>query len=160
MIPCRVCREHLPGYISRELSPAARSQVAAHIETCDACYAAYVQQRELTSELTRTLPELGGARPRLDHIWAGIEADIRQPKRTTIKLDQARYSLAVLLLMIALLLPWTIRSHQFSLPTPPTPDVVNTPSTPVAISLVKAVDEITPPVQPNHAPVMGATDIP
>ncbi len=159
MISCRVCREHLPGYISRELTTAARSQVAEHIQTCNACYAVYVHQRELSSELSRTLPGLGSPLPSLERIWAGVEAEMRAPKRQSISLEQARYSLAVVLLVIALLLPWSIRAHQFNLPTPPTPAALNTPSTPAVVS-AKTTSEITPPVQPNHAPVRGATDTP
>lgn len=159
MIACRVCREHLPGYIARELAPAVRSQVAEHIQTCDACYAAYVHQRELSSELSRTLPGLGNPLPSLDRIWAGVEAEMRAPKRPTISFEQARYSVAVVLLMIVLLLPWSLRAHQFNLPTPPTPDTVNTPATP-AVLTAKTTSEFLPPVQPNHAPVLGATDTP
>ena len=158
MISCRICREHLPGYISRELSTAARSQVAAHIQTCDACYAVYVQQRNLSSELARTIPALGNPLPRFDRIWAGVEADLRQPKRQPMRLDQARYTMIVLLLMIALLLPWSIRAQQFNLPTPPTPAALNTPATPIAISMAKYTLEVTP--QSNHAPIRGATDTP
>lgn len=160
MITCRVCREHLPGYIARELSHAARSQVAAHIQTCDTCYAAYVKQRELGGELARTLPALGGAHPRLDQIWAGVQADMRQPKRQPIRQEQARYSIAVLLLVIALLLPWSMRSSAFTLPTPPTPAGLATPSTPVAAVFARYTLDLTPPALSNHAPEMGATNTP
>lgn len=160
MMTCRFCREHLPGYIARELTPAARSQVAAHIQTCNACYAAYVQQREVSGELARTLPALGGALPRLDRVWTGIQADMQQPKRAPIRHNQAGYTLIALLLMITLLVHSSLNARHFSLPTPPTPAALNTPSTPVAAVLVTYTVRFTPPVQPNHAPVMGSTDTP
>lgn len=158
MISCRVCREHLSGYVSRELPTALRTQVAAHIDSCDACYAQYAQMREVSSELARTLPTLGT--PRMDKMWAAVESDLRHPRRETPRIDQVRYSVIVIVLLIAFLMPWTLRAQQSELPTPPTPAAGTPLGTPVAAVLVKVNDAVTPPLQSNYAPSMGATDSP
>lgn len=163
MITCRTCREHLPGYFDRDLSPKLRAEVAEHLQNCDACYAASVQQRDLSRELARSLPTLGSPVSGLDRIWSAVQADMAQPRREPELLEKARYSVVALIFIIALLLPWTVRGHRLALPPPPTPAISTPKGTPVGVAFAPytiTFSSLTPPIQSNNAPELGATDTP
>jgi anti-sigma factor RsiW len=157
-LSCRQCRKLLPGYIGRELTPRQRERVSRHLNTCAECYVALAEQRQLVHELTYSLPRIGASEPRLDKIRAGIMADMRQPEpsksgRARLMRTQARYSFAALVLMIALLLPWSIQSRAFALPTPPQPETTTPQGTPVVLaSATEEAPTLTATLVSNYAP--------
>ncbi|HVU10763.1 MAG TPA: zf-HC2 domain-containing protein [Phototrophicaceae bacterium] len=162
-ISCRECRVLLPGYIQRDLTPKQRERVSRHLNTCSECYAAYEEQRVIVRELAINLPRIGSDHAPLDQIRAAVMAEIAQPKppRRTARL-QARYSVAVLVLMVMLLLPWTFRSYAAEPPpTQPRPENA-TPSATVMVvaSATEAANTLTATLQSNYAPISGATDTP
>ncbi len=162
-ISCRQCRALLPGYIQRELAPRQRERVSRHLSSCAACYVAYQEQRQLIRELTVNVPRIGGDAPHLDEIRAAIMAEMAQPaaRKPKARMYQARYSLAALILMIAVLLPWSMQSRSFSLPTPPQPVNVTPQGTAVVAAVLPTqAATLTATLQSNYAPSFGATDTP
>jgi anti-sigma factor RsiW len=161
---CRQYKALLPGYIERELSPKQRERVSRHLSSCAECYVAYTEQRQIVRELAISLPRIGashgeGQAPRLEKIRAGVMSEMRQPK-PTVRLYQARYSLVALILIVTLLMPWTMRGQAFPLPTPPQPEQVNPPGTPVVALPTADAATLTATLQSNYAPQPGATDTP
>lgn len=163
MITCRTCRNHLPAYLHRELPPKLRAEVAEHLQDCDACYALSVQQRDLSNDLSRSLPAFGSPVSGLDRIWSAVQADMAQSRREPEVLEKVRYSIVALIFVLALLLPWTVRGQRLTLPTPPTPAVSTPRGTPVGVAFAPytiTFSSLTPPIQSNNAPELGATDTP
>ncbi|MEO8397921.1 MAG: hypothetical protein ABI700_33315 [Chloroflexota bacterium] len=126
----------------------------------------YTQQQQLERELSFAVPRLGGAPPRLDKMRAVVMAEMARPAakpksqmQSQARLYQARYSLAALILMIALLLPWSIQNHSFSLPTPPQPEKTLAQGTAVVV-LATYTPTLTATVQANYAPLPDGTDTP
>jgi anti-sigma factor RsiW len=161
---CRECRALLPAYIDRELAPAARSRVSAHLDDCDRCHAEYTRQRALAADLRAGLPALGrldAARAGL--LWSAVQTDLASPRRAALPVGQARMSLVVLLMAAALLLPWLVstgRLAALSLPLPPTPvsaDALATdaPLAPEARAPQAVVFHVTPPGAPEYAPTQA-----
>jgi anti-sigma factor RsiW len=173
-LSCRQCRKLLPGYIGRELTPKQRERVSRHLNTCAECYVALTDQRQLSNELAYSLPRIGASEPRLDKIRAGIMAEMRQPApsksggQVRLIRTQARYSLAALVLMVALLLPWSIQSRAFALPTLPQPETVTPQGTPVVFAVAtESAPTLTATLVSNYAPatptfeaVASATEAP
>lgn len=175
-ITCRHYRALLPGYIQRELTPKQRAQVSRHLNECDDCYAAYVDQRQLVRELRVSVPRIGtrdGETPAFDAIRAAVLAQVSPaalpaaPPATTptapigrrMRVDLARYGLVAILMLVVLLLPLSMRSPTFSVPTQPTPDKIIAQGTAVA-ALPAEPATLTATLQPNYAPRLGATDTP
>lgn len=163
---CRHCRALLPGYIQRELTPKQRAWVSRHLNECDECYVAYRTQQQLVRELRSGIPRIGtrGESPPFDAMRAAVLARVAQPSQPTrsmqrMGVDYARYSIAVLLLVVVLLLPLSTRGQTFSVPTPPTPDKSIPQGTAVAALPAESVT-LTATLQPNYAPYFGATDTP
>jgi hypothetical protein len=160
---CRQCRALLPGYIRRELSPKQRAYVSRHLSVCTECYVFYKTQQQLEHELAFSVPRIGGT-PRLEKMRAVVMAEIAQPAakpKSQAKMYQARYSLAALVLMIALLFPWSIQNHSFALPTPPQPEKV-TPQGTAVVAMLSTPEPatLTATLQSNHAPLPDGTDTP
>ena len=136
---CRQCRALLPGYIQRELSPKQRTLVRAHLTSCAECYVVYMTQQQLERELSFSVPRMGGAPPPGENACrrhGGGDAPCREAESTHSTKGETlsgtlQSELAALMLMIALLLPWSIRNHSFSLPTPPQPEKVTPQGTAV-----------------------------
>lgn len=161
---CKQYRALLPGYIERELTPRQRERVSRHLNVCPDCYVAYIEQRHLTRELANSLPRVGVAAtnvPRFDQIRAAVMAEVHQPKRQT-RLVDPRFSIAALLLVVAFLLPFSVRERVFALPTPtqPQPEYTAVQGTAVAAASATNTATLTATLQANYAPVIGATDTP
>lgn len=125
---CRYCRAHLDAYIAGELPPSARWRVAAHLDRCAACYAAYAQQREVVRELRRALPIIGrGHPPDFEYVWLNAQRELPRSSR-----DSIQYGLAALLLVVLLVVPFTIGYHDIAaaLPTQPAPHRLDEDRTP------------------------------
>ena len=163
---CRQCRALLPGYIHRELSPRQRSFVSRHLSGCAKCYGVYTAQQQLERELAFAVPRIGerGMPPRLDKMRAAVMAEMARPAakpKTSPHLTQARYSLslAAIILMIALLLPWSIQNHSF-VPTQPRPEKVTPQGTAVIAMPITETATLTATMQSNYAPLPDGTDTP
>jgi hypothetical protein len=162
---CQQCRALLPGYVERELSLAQRACVSQHLSVCAECHVAYIEQRQLVQELMVSVPRIGSALlaaqpPRLERIRAAVMAEMETPAKPKMRIHQARYSLAALILVMALLLPWSMRNRPFALPTPPQPETLTPQGTAVVAALPPATATLTATLQSNYAPVLGATETP
>ncbi|MCC6803068.1 MAG: zf-HC2 domain-containing protein [Anaerolineae bacterium] len=157
---CRQCRALLPGYIHRELSPRQRARVSRHMSACAECYAVYAAQRQLVQELAASVPRIGSGAPRLDKMRAAVMAEMAAPPRPKRRVNQARYSVVALALVVAVLLPWSMRAHSFSLPTLPQPEAVTPQGTAVVAIMPTEAATLTATLQSNYAPAPGATETP
>ncbi|MBI5670420.1 MAG: zf-HC2 domain-containing protein [Chloroflexi bacterium] len=172
MMTCRNCQAHLVAYLHNELSPHLRRRVAYHLDDCPVCYAVYVWQRDLARDLQNAVPLIGrGSQPRLNRVWAAVQADLAQPRRTPL-FYQARYGLAMLAAALTLLFPWVFSGHDVTLAAPPTQPApllavqtagVTAPlpaGTAVALSVTLNDGPATPEAQPRGLPAPGATAAP
>jgi anti-sigma factor RsiW len=181
LVSCKSVRGDLPRYIDRELPAGRRSQVAAHLDGCDACYRAYLAERDSMRQLGESLPAVGARHSgQVSHLWAGVQAGILRRRVTNPLREPAKLWLVGILMAAALLLPWLSdqRELRMSLPDPPTPAVnleraleteavPELAGTPAAENVhpgdpAQAVSlNVTPPAHPNYAPVSaGATSAP
>jgi anti-sigma factor RsiW len=107
-LSCHACQSKLVPYLHRQLSPRMQRRVGSHLDECPVCYAAYIAQRELSSELTAGLSRLGQPNaPQMTRLWAAIQADIQKP-RPVPRRTTGRAGVALLILILALLLPWSL----------------------------------------------------
>ncbi len=161
MVNCRECRSNLVAYLHRELSPARRREIALHLDTCQGCYAAYIEQRDLSHELAQILPRLGNASaPHFERVWNAFQAE-RAGGRTPDAAYPARYGLAALLFMLALLFPWSLNRGEIIMaapPTQPSPALQTITATP-GVARPAAVSQ-TPGAAPHQAPLVDATSTP
>jgi hypothetical protein len=114
----------------------------------------------------------------LNRVWQGIQADLR-PARAVATYPQMRlrYAVALVALVIALVLPYSLsRQRVLALPLPPTPQNVNDPITlpPDVVAMATASPmnlDMTvrtrysaslqpPPFLPNDAPQVPVTETP
>ncbi len=171
MMTCRSCQAHLVSYLHNELSPHLRRRVAYHLDDCAACYALYVQQRELARELQNAVPLIGrNDAPRFDRVWLSVQGELVQPRRSPQ--FHARYSLALLALLLALLFPWTMGGQRLTSAAPPTQPppllVIRTAEltepgpqgTVVALSVTVNDRAATPEANLRSAPGLSATAAP
>ncbi len=166
-LTCRPYRALLPGYIQRELSPQQRARVARHLDECAECYAAYMDQRQLVRDLSVSIPRIGTQRdelPPFEMIRAAVLARTVSPVQPAtvgrdLQVTYGRYSLAVLLMVVVLLLPLSMHSQTFNVPTQPTPEKTIAQGTAVAVLPAESTT-LTATLQPNYAPILGATDTP
>lgn len=178
-LTCKECRDLLPAYYDsdqRDRVPAAiRRQIGAHLDTCPACDARYRAHRGVTLELRSVAPLIGSAeRPPLGAIWSAVQSElIGSRARPVARLRTSlRYSVALVTLLIAILLPMLISGGHlaFALPVPPTPVVEDDPEiTQPGLSVVvvmatpdPAAGDVTPtlPQAPRYAPTAVSTEIP
>jgi anti-sigma factor RsiW len=105
---CHTCQSKLVPYLHRQLSPRMQRRVGHHLDTCPVCYAAYLAQRDLSTELTASLTRIGQpSAPQLGRMWAAIQSDIQRPRPVTRR-STGRVGVALLILALALLLPWSL----------------------------------------------------
>lgn len=175
---CNDCRGFLPAYISRTLPPLPRQKVAAHLDSCETCYAAYVQQRDIERELTQQVPLIGRAdSPRLNRIWTAVQGEMARPRRAALRRIPARYHLVTIVAIVGLLLPSLgfqalhQRQMALALPVQPTPtETIEVTSQTVAMATAECAcwleaasveaPEFTVPAQPNYAPNISGTQVP
>jgi len=150
MLTCRDCQSHLTAYLHRELTPKMRRRVALHLNQCDRCANLYAAERDLSQELAFAVPQLGQPdAAQIRRIWSAIEAEQSQPSAPHWTRYTTRYGFAGLLLMLALLIPMTVRSQQMglSLPLQPVPQTQMAAGTPPShvVTVAQAL-----PVYPGH----------
>jgi anti-sigma factor RsiW len=163
---CKNCQHHITAYLHGELSSRVRQRMARHLQTCPLCYSVYIQQRETQRELVYYVPLIGQEiRPRYDKMWASIQADLSRPQQPRY---QMRYGLAALMLLLALLLPWTMGQRSTALaalPTQPSPELTATRTPGVAgarvmgtLASVLYFSIGTPEAEPQLVRAPGAPD--
>jgi anti-sigma factor RsiW len=176
-LTCTDCRDLLPRYHARELSPRLRSRVGTHLDSCDACYAIYCDHRAVARELASEVPLIGSHDvPRFQHMWNTVQVEMQRSRRAVWQRSPWRLSIAVAILLAGMLLPWMANAGRWSalaLPAPPTPvdtsEVLETElalqsdSTPEAVMVVVRGEgqpriTVTPPANPNDPPPTSQTD--
>ena len=122
---CRRCRADLPAYIHRELTPRRRQRVSQHLAACADCYRAYREHSDLDREL-RGLYSAGAPNEvQLQHMWQGVRAGLRPAQVQMYPRWRMRYSAALAVLALAIMLPWTFyEGRAWAGPFPPTPQVL------------------------------------
>lgn len=145
---CRRCRGDIPAYIHRELPIRRRRRVHLHLNGCAACYAYYRHLRDVDDELRATMPVIGVPDAlQLARVWRGIQAEMR-PARPAYGHWRMRYSLALAMMVLAIVLPWRFAAQQArALPVPPTPQT----QTEVTEAIVRHVAMATPEAGPSLA---------
>jgi anti-sigma factor RsiW len=107
MLRCHAVQGHITAYIHGELPLKARRRVAAHLERCSRCKAAYGRQRELVRELERELPRVGQAQSgQLSRVWSKVQKDIQAPAPRPTLQYRMSYGLAALILVLVMAVPF------------------------------------------------------
>lgn len=157
---CRYCRANLDAFLDNRLAPRARRRVAKHIDSCPACYDAYTRRRDLRRELQQGIPLVGRSHtPDFERIWSAVRVEIPRPQT---RRTQYRYGFVALLLLLALLVPFTMGNHELTraVPVPPVPETEASSETPasaddpelvatVAASSTNMAQESAPPTLPE-----------
>ncbi len=128
---CRFSRANLDNFLDSTLAPRARRRVARHIDACPACYDAYNRRRDLRRELQQGIPLIGRSHtPDFERMWNAVRVEIPRPARRT----QFRYGFVALLLLLALLVPFTMGNHELTraVPVPPVPQTDASNETPTS----------------------------
>lgn len=128
LLACRYYHSKLDAFVDGRLSPRARRRLARHMDHCPACYRAYTRRRDLQQDLRQTVPLVGRDHaPDFDRIWGAVRTELPQPRR-----PQFRYGVAVLLLLLALLVPFTMGNHELTrvIPEHPVPHAEPSTETP------------------------------
>jgi anti-sigma factor RsiW len=167
---CRRCRADLPAYIHRELTPRRRQRVSQHLTACADCYRAYREHSDLDRELRSIYSAGAPSNAQLQHMWQGVRAELRPAQGQMYPRWRMRYSAALAVLALAIMLPWTFQEGRaLAVPLPPTPQIVNQtdsrlPQVVMSLSTpapaATRTRQATPVFQPNDAPTLLATDTP
>lgn len=80
---CRACRQALSDHLDGELPPAARDEVAAHLDSCTDC----ARVAEQLEAIRRQARALGPVRPARD-LWPGIRARLGDPDVVALPVDR------------------------------------------------------------------------
>lgn len=160
---CRYCKARMQAFIHGELDLKARRRVAQHLDECPLCYKEHLQKRELADKLAARVPLLGKSKPpQLQKIWNAVQRDL-QPRPKQHQVPSARYGVAALILVVAMLLPLTLGNSNIALsaPTHPIPSTAGTrtPSDATVVTVALMVtDKIdsTPNLALHNTPEPGA----
>ncbi len=166
MTSCHDCRSSLIAYVHHELSADRRREIARHLDRCPECYAAYVEERDLAQDLIQIVPRLGEAgAPQFEQVWRALQSQPALDSPAGEVLYPARYGLAALLLILALLFPWSLSRGEIMLAAPPTQPspvtqtITATPSVARATVMAVALHQ-TPKAAPHSVPLLSATSTP
>ena len=115
-------------------------RVGNHLDECPVCYAAYIAQRELSSELSAGLYRLGQPNaPQMSRMWSAIQADLDRP-HPVARRGTGRAGVALLILTLVLLLPWSLDKQRVvhAIPNqPPAPaSTAGVTEAPVSVAMV------------------------
>lgn len=145
-LSCHTCQSKLVPYLHRQLSPRMQRQVAQHLDACPLCYAAFIDQRALSSELTAGLTRMGQPNaPQMSRMWAAIQSDIQRP-RPLPRRPSGRYGVALLIFVLALLLPWSFDQQQVAhaIPNQPAPaSTASVTAAPLHVAMVTPVAKVS-----------------
>jgi hypothetical protein len=102
------------------MQPHERHVVARHLEDCERCYAAYLQQLDLTRELEQVVPFVGADyRPDFKRVWAAMQAATVRPHPSP-RLQSLHYGLAALIVAALFFIPLTFGGSDLTFASPPT----------------------------------------
>lgn len=127
---CRVYRLQLDAFLDGRLAPRARQRLACHLDHCPACDRVYNLRRDLRRELTQAVPLVGRDHaPDFDRMWQAVRAELPRPVSRQMPF---RYGLVMLLVVVALLVPFTLGHHDGARPIPnqPVPQLEQATRTP------------------------------
>lgn len=118
---CKYCQSRLVAYIHNELPLKQRREVAQHLDTCETCYAVYLQQQDLVHELTVAVPRVGAGSHKADFkaVWMAMHNRAEHTKSSSSSYS-VRYGLAALVVTLLFLIPLTMGGHNITLAAPPT----------------------------------------
>ena len=118
MIRCQAVQARLAAFIHGELPLKVRRRVAAHLERCAKCRAAYQRQRELVRELERELPRVGQAESKhLARVWSRVQNELNTPTPRPALRYRTSYGVVALLLLLIVSVPYALSLDDPS-PTP------------------------------------------
>jgi anti-sigma factor RsiW len=157
---CRYCRANLDAFLDSTLALRARRRVARHIDSCPTCYDVYTRRRQMRRELQQNIPLVGRRHtPDFDRIWSAVRVELPRPQA---RHTRYRYGFVALLLLVALLVPFTMGNHELTraVPVPPVPETEASTETPisadgpelvatVAVSSTNMAQETAPPTLPE-----------
>jgi anti-sigma factor RsiW len=133
-ISCQGCQSQLIAYLNRELRPSMRERMARHLDTCPTCYARFMQESQLASELQQGIPLVGRAlTPSFDQVWSAFRRGGRGSSTRSSTSQSIRYGWAMLAVAVMLVIPMTMGAQQVTLasaPTQPSPMQIAQKSTP------------------------------
>ena len=161
MISCQQTQRNIDAFIRRDLAPRLHWQIAKHIDTCESCYAAYNQRKQLMFELKRVVPIMSsGKLPAFEEVWQATQAE--KLRHTTSRYSM-RYGMVMIFVTVLILLPFAVgkSNHVFAEPpTQPPPLVRITPDGAAATqaSVLVAFDIQQTPV-PARPPVTSTLDV-
>lgn len=128
---CHEMQGRLPAYARREISAAARQDIARHIESCPDCYRAYASLRAETRSVAQPLRQFGQPdNATIKRLWTNIQAELAAPipARLLPPAQQPVYraGLIAAFLMALLVLPFSLgRAYSGTyVPTQPKPHTV------------------------------------
>ena len=143
---CKFYQRQIDSYLDKTLNVRARRRLARHLDVCAACYRAYAQRRNLRRDLQGAVVLVGTHyQPDFDRMWAAIRTELPQPHYQT----PFRYGLAVLMLLLALLVPFTMGNRDLvrTLPEQPKPQLDPATETPIGSQMVAAATLVAPATQ-------------
>lgn len=155
----RYAKMRMPAFLRGDLPLRARRYVARQVDADPLSYADYTQERQLADELARRLPTHG--RPNqatLNRVWSRIQADLaHQPaadaRAASVRLPRfrLRYSLVMLVMVVALLLPLMLDNHMVSAAVP-------SPAAPEQAHLTPTAHRATVAAQPTIVALVELTE--
>lgn len=150
---CRYSRANFDAFLDGTLAPRARRRIARHLDACPACYEAYSRRRDLRRDLQQTIPLVGrNHTPDFERMWNAVRVEIPRPQS---RRTQYRYGFAALLLLLALLVPFTMGNHELTraVPVPPVPAIEVSTETPASADAPELVATVAASsTAPNNAP--------
>jgi anti-sigma factor RsiW len=161
LLICRYCRANLDAFLDSTLAPRARRRVARHIDSCATCYDAYTRRRDLRRELQQGIPLVGrNHTPDFDRIWSAVRVEI---PRLQARRTRYRYGFAVLMLLLALLVPFTMGNHELTraVPVPPVPETEASTETPASADAPEllATVAVSSTAQDSAPPTLPEPDV-
>ncbi|MBL8156486.1 MAG: zf-HC2 domain-containing protein [Anaerolineae bacterium] len=165
-ISCKRCQSQMIAYLNRELRPSMRERMANHLDTCPTCYARFLQESQLASELQQEIPLVGrGQTPGFDQVWSAFRRDRHGSSTRSSFSESIRYGWAVLAVAVMLVIPMTMGAQQVTLasaPTQPSPMQIAQQSTPSGTPLDSEEDIPAPTLlqTPEAQPALVARPLP
>jgi anti-sigma factor RsiW len=165
-ISCQRCQLQLIAYLNRELRPSMRERMARHLDTCPICYARFMQESQLASELQQEMPLVGrGQTPGFDQVWSAFQRGGRGSSARSSFTQSIRYGWAVLAAAVMLVIPMTMGAQRVTLasaPTQPSPMQIAQQSTPSGrpLDFEQTVPAPAPLQTPEAQPALVARPLP
>lgn len=161
MMNCHQCQKHLVAYIHDEATPRIRRRVAAHLDTCESCYAAYVRERDASTQMTQDLAWFGQPdNAQLTDIWANVQGTWNQPTQRQ-RAYRWQHGLMMAAMVLLSVLPWSLNvGNLVHVPVPfqatPAVSPQNTPQG-TAVGVVRVAFDVNTPTEDVLPPTPTST---